>query len=643
VPAARKAPITSQSENPFAIASLALGAAPIPALVLDAQQNVVIWNDSARELFGYGAAEIGTWKAFLECAFPTADDRAAIDARLRMALGRSREGHCAASGGDVEVKCKNGRTAHVEVTVLDLGSYSLVYLHDLTEHNRAVEALRESEERLVAAFSAFPEAVTLVSSKTGRYVLVNEGFCRITGHTKATTIGLTSAELNLWADDADRQAVDHLLRTQGSVENYEARFRRRDGSFLTGMLSGRAILAGAEPYFIHITRDVTHERELEERIHQAQRLESVGRLAGGVAHDFNNLLTCIIGNLEQVLEGLPEDSPIRADLEATMGASERAAAATRQLLAFGRRQVMTPEILSLNGIVEKSSKLLGRLLGEDIEIRMTLAPNLVQVRADALQLEQIILNLAVNARDAMPNGGKLTLETCNVELSDEYAAQHVGVKAGPHAQLTVTDNGCGMTQDIQSHVFEPFFTTKGVGKGSGLGLATVYGIVTQSGGQITLYSEPNVGTCFRIYFPEDCSAPEPRAPVSSILPPTIGNETVLVVEDDPQVRSLLRRVLSKVGYHVILADHGRCAIELWQSSPEPIHLVVTDVVMPHMSGRELVDRLRATQPQLKVLYMSGFTDDALGHHGVLDPGTPFLPKPFTADQLKKKVRSVLDG
>lgn len=604
---------------------------------------MVVWNDSARELFGYTPVEISTWQVFLEVAFPTSDARIAIDSRLQAALGRSHDDHCAASGGDFTVRCVNGKSVHVEATVLDLGTHALVYLHDLTEHNRAVEALRESEERLVAAFSAFPESVTLCSSKTGRYVLVNEGFCRVTGYSKSETIGFTPSELGLWADDADRQAVIHLMRTQGVVENFEARYRRRDGTLLTGLLSGRTILAGGEPYWLTITRDVTRERELEERIHQAQRLESVGRLAGGVAHDFNNLLTCIIGNLEQVLEILPADSPIRVDLEATMGASEHAAAATRQLLAFGRRQVLTPEVVSLNDIVENSSKLLGRLLGEDIQMRMALAPDLVRIRADALQLEQIILNLAVNARDAMPNGGKLTLETRNAHLSEEYAAQHVGVRSGPHALLTVTDNGCGMTPDVQNHAFEPFFTTKGVGKGSGLGLATVYGIVAQSGGHITLYSEPNVGTCFRIYFPEDSSLPETRAPISSLVPPSVGNETVLVVEDDPQVRSLLRRVLTKVGYRVILADHGQSALDLWHTAPEPIHLVITDVVMPHMSGRELVERLRATQPLLKVLFMSGFTDDALGHHGVLDPGTPFLPKPFTADQLKKKVRAVLDG
>ena len=592
---------------------------------------------------GYTATEVPTYEALLENVFSTDTDRAAKTTRLRQAVEQSRHGRAFGSAGELHFNCKQGRIVPVDVTVVDLGTHAVFYLHDLSEHHRAIEALRESEERLAAAFSAFPAAVTISSQKTSRYLLVNEGFCRMTGYKKSETIGQTSQELDIWVDRADRQKVFEQLVAHGTIENFEARFRRRDGTVLTGVLSGRTIEVGSERYLLTITRDVTREHELEERIQQAQRLESVGRLAGGVAHDFNNLLTCIIGNLEQVLENLPADSELRSDLEATMGASERAAAATRQLLAFGRRQVLTLETLSLNVIVENSSKLLKRLLGEDIEIRMTLAVDLVNVRADALQLEQIVLNLAVNARDALPNGGKLTLETCNVELSEEYAAQHVGVSKGRHAQLTVSDNGCGMTEDIQRHVFEPFFTTKDVGKGSGLGLASVYGIVTQSGGHITLASEPNVGTCFRLYFPEDQSALTPRVAECSIMPATSGNATVLVVEDDPQVRSLLRRVLSKAGYRIILAEHGKNAIDLWDQCQEPIDLVLTDVVMPHMSGRELIERLRLVQPQLKALFMSGFTDDALGHHGVLDPGTPFLPKPFTADQLKLKVRAVLNG
>jgi CheY-like chemotaxis protein len=297
----------------------------------------------------------------------------------------------------------------------------------------------------------------------------------------------------------------------------------------------------------------------------------------------------------------------------------------------------------LNDVVERSSKLLGRVLGEDIEIRMLLAEDLHEIRADALQLEQIILNLAVNARDAMPRGGKLTLETCNVEIDDAYVLQHVGVKPGPHAKLTVADNGCGMTAEVQQHIFEPFFTTKEVGKGSGLGLATVYGIVTQSDGHISVYSEVDVGTCFSMYFPQDESEGQATKRAVSLAAPATGCETILVVEDDVQVRSLLRRILTKAGYTVLLADNGVSAVELWRSRRGPVHLLITDVVMPKMSGKQLVECLSASQSQLKVLYMSGFTDDALGHHGVLEPGTPFLPKPFTSEQLKKKIRTVLDS
>lgn len=632
-------PLTS----PWSILKLTLDAAPFPVAVFDVEGRATLWNHAARDLSGYSNEDLPTLSSLVALLRPQEVEKVSIAPRLASALSQSRERRQASPIGDVELTCRDGRVILVEAIALEVEGYSIFYLHDLTEHRRALEALRESEERLAAAFSALPEALSITSTKTDRYVLVNEGFCRITGHAKADTIGKTQRDLAIWVNPLDRQTVTNQLLAHGAVANFEAPFQRLDGKKFTGLVSGRTILVGGETYLLTITRDVTRERELEERIHQSQRLESVGRLAGGVAHDFNNLLTCIIGNLEQVLEGLPPDAAIRSDVQATMAASERAAAATRQLLAFGRRQVLTPEQLSLNRVVERSSQLLRRLLGEDIEIRMVLAPDLHLIRADALQLEQIILNLAVNARDAMPRGGKLTLETTNVTLSQEYASQHVAVNPGPHIRLTVTDNGSGMADEVKQHIFEPFFTTKELGKGSGLGLATVYGIVSQSGGHISVYSELDVGTSFSIYFPRDDAEVCSRSAPPSVAAPASGHEAILVVEDDVQVRSLIRRVLTKAGYKVFVAENGLAAIELWRGRTETIHLLVTDVVMPQMSGRQLADYLNATQPQLKVLYMSGFTDDALGHHGVLEPGTPFLPKPFTSEQLKKKVRAVLDG
>jgi PAS domain S-box-containing protein len=545
--------------------------------------------------------------------------------------------------GEVAVRSARGQSVPVELVLATTHDYVVAFIHDLTEHNRAVEALRESEERLNAAFEAFPEALAISSLKTDRYLVVNDGFSHMTGWPRELTIGRTAEELDVWVDkNALQSSIDNMVRSN-ELQHFESVFRRRNGNTFVGQVSGRKITAAGETYILTIVRDTTHQRELEQKVQQAQRLESVGRLAGGVAHDFNNLLTCIIGNIEQALENLPADAPIRQDLLATLDASDRAAGVTRQLLAFGRRQVLSPERLSLNVIVTNLSKLLTRLLGEDIEIHESLAPNLHSIRADALQIEQIILNLAVNARDAMPKGGSLTIETENVILDEEYASNHVGVKPGPHVLLSVTDNGSGMTEETKAHLFEPFYTTKAVGKGTGLGLSTVYGIVAQSDGHITVYSELGQGSTFRIYFPRDNTQTCTMSLPLRNSPHPIGTETILVVEDDLQVRSILRRVLVKAGYRILLAENGADALALFTAYENPIHLVVTDVVMPKMSGKELATQLRQRHPEIKVLYMSGFTDDALGHHGILQPGTPFIAKPFTADQLKAKVRLVLDG
>jgi len=621
----------------------AFAASPTPVLIIDAQGQVALWNDPAQTAFGHAASELRTLEdVFCHC-FPNIEQRAPFVERWQRAVAAARHLDHGVSLGEIEIACAHGHSVCVELVVTVASELAIAFLHDLTEHNRAIEALRESEERLASAFAAFPEALTLSSLKTARYLLVNDGFTEMTGWPRSDVIGRTSEDIELWVDRVARQRIIDEVNEHGEVKNHETSFRRKDGSSFVGLLSGRSLMASGEKYLLAITRDITHQRELEQRVHQAQRLESVGRLAGGVAHDFNNLLTCIVGNIEQVLDGLPPDAPVRHDLLATLDASERAAGVTRQLLAFSRRQVLTPESLSLNSIITNLGKLLDRLLGEDIEIYRSLARDLHYVRADALQIEQIILNLAVNARDAMPQGGKLTIETRNVELDEEYASHHVGVVPGTHVLLAVTDNGSGMAEETKSHIFEPFFTTKEVGKGTGLGLATVYGIVAQSGGHIAVYSEIGEGTTFRIYFPKDDARlfPATLPPRSTTLP--FGTETILVVEDDLQVRSILRRVLTKVGYRILLADNGAEALKLWHEHQGTIHLVVTDVVMPKMSGKELVTQLMKTQPNVKVLYMSGFTDDALGNHGVLEPGTPFIAKPFTADQLKSKVRHVLDG
>ena len=394
---------------------------------------------------------------------------------------------------------------------------------------------------------------------------------------------------------------------------------------------------------IVIARDLTTVRALEAQLRQAQKMEAVGRLAGGVAHDFNNLLTVITGRSQLLLLKLAPDSPLRRDVELVEETAHRASALTRQLLAFSRKQMVQPRVVDMNEVVHGMESMLGRLIGEDIALTTRLDPGAGCVRADPAQLEQMIVNLVVNARDAMPLGGRLTLETSYTRIDESFARQHVGLRPGPHVRLVVRDTGVGMDGLIKAHLFEPFFTTKGPGKGTGLGLATVYGIVTQAGGAIRVESEPGQGAVFTIELPRvDAPADLPGdLAVPGAAP--YGSETVLLVEDEPAVRGLARDILHQQGYTVLEAADGDEALRVGREHGGPIHLLVTDVVMPQMGGRELADRLRAGRSETKVLYVSGYTDDAILHQGVSETGTAFLAKPFTAAALAHKVRQVLDA
>jgi PAS domain S-box-containing protein len=380
---------------------------------------------------------------------------------------------------------------------------------------------------------------------------------------------------------------------------------------------------------------------LQEQLRQSQKMEAVGRLAGGIAHDFNNLLTVIQGNCQLALIDLRKEDPLRKNMGEVNEASEKAAELTRQLLAFSRKQILEMKVLDLNLILQRLDKMLHRLLGEDIELVTILTEGIGKVKADPGQIEQVIVNLAVNSRDAMREGGKLTIETANVELDEEYADRHIGVQPGRYVMLSVSDTGVGMTPEVKERVFEPFFTTKEIGKGTGLGLSTAYGIVKQSGGNIWVYSEPAQGTTFKVYLPE---VEEPLTELKEVVVKELprGNETVLIVEDEETVRKLAMRMLKGLGYRILEAPEGGRALLLCEEFKEPIHLILTDVVMPGMSGRKLVDRLKDIHPEMKVLYMSGYTDNAILHHGILEEGINFIHKPFTLDRLARKVREVLD-
>jgi nitrogen-specific signal transduction histidine kinase/CheY-like chemotaxis protein len=390
--------------------------------------------------------------------------------------------------------------------------------------------------------------------------------------------------------------------------------------------------------------DITDRKQLEEQLRQAQKMEAVGRLAGGIAHDFNNLLMVIQGYADLLTERLADGDPLRRNAEQIQTASQRATSLTRQLLAFSRKQMLAPKVLNVQSVVAEMEKILRRLIGEDIQLETSSAPDLGLIKADRSQIEQVILNLAVNARDAMPEGGRLTIETANVELDKAAAHPPAVLSPGKYVMLAVTDNGCGMDAETQAHIFEPFFTTKEKGKGTGLGLATVYGIVKQSGGYVWVYSEPGRGTSFKVYLPriEDEPTARGRDGKTDTRALPRGSETVLLVEDEKGVRELAREYLELVGYTVIEAEDGHTALELAAMHVGPIQLLMTDVVMPGISGRELAGRVKAIRPDIKILFMSGYTDQSVVHHGILDTDAALLQKPFTMAALAAKLREILN-
>jgi two-component system cell cycle sensor histidine kinase/response regulator CckA len=394
---------------------------------------------------------------------------------------------------------------------------------------------------------------------------------------------------------------------------------------------------------LSIGEDTTDRQQLEGQLRQAQKMEAVGRLAGGVAHDFNNVLTAIFGYVAMVMEDLPAESPARTDLGEVLKAADRAASLTRQLLAFSRQQVLQSRVINISDVVQDLESMLRRLIGEDVELRTVLAPDVGNVMADASQLEQVLLNLVVNARDAMPTGGKLSIETANAELTGAFSDVHQPVAPGAYVMMAVSDTGSGMSPEVRARVFEPFFTTKDKSKGTGLGLSTVYGIVKQSGGHVWVYSEPGHGATFKIYLPRVDAPLETIGAAVTPTRPVRGSETILVAEDDDVLRPLTRELLKKLGYTVLAAPNSEAALAAAREHQGPIHLLLSDVVMPGASGRDLARRLAASHPDTKVLYVSGYTDDAIVHHGMLEPGLDYLQKPFTPATLARKVRDVLDA
>jgi PAS domain S-box-containing protein len=520
----------------------------------------------------------------------------------------------------------------------------------ITERKQAEARLRASEAKFRSYIEHAPMGV-FVLDRAGRFVEVNDAAAAMIGYTQAEFLQRELAGVFAPGSVDDGIRAFQALATEGERRG-EFLCRRKDGSEFWAAVS--AVRLGGDR-FIAFSHDLTPRRkaeqalrESEDRLRASQKMEAIGALAGGVAHDFNNLLTVIDGYARFALDSLGDGDPLHADLIEIRSAAERAARLTRQLLAFGRKQVLVPRVINLNDIIAGMESMLRRLIGEDVEIVTKIATNLGNVKADPGQIEQVVMNLAVNARDAMPSGGTLLFETANVDLDEAYGAQHPGVQPGAYVRFSVTDTGCGMDPQTSARIFELFFTTKERGKGTGLGLSTVYGIVTQSGGNIWVYSEPGHGTTFGIDLPRTESVADAAAlpnveAVRQPEPRDVGGATILLVEDEEAVRKLAKRTLDRAGYRVLTAADGHEALELCDRLDEPVHLLVTDLIMPRMGGRDLAERLAARRSDLKVLFTSGYTENAVVHNGALGNGAHFIAKPFSMRDLRAKVGEVLSN
>jgi two-component system cell cycle sensor histidine kinase/response regulator CckA len=531
-----------------------------------------------------------------------------------------------------------GRILHIEGTV-----------QDITERKEAELRLRGSEAQYRLLFDANPHPMWLIDRETLRFLAANEAAVRSYGFSREEFLSMTAADIRP-PEEVPQMHAGMRAATTGGIPVAsvgEVRHRRKDGTVFDVNVTSSPLTLGGQPAMLAMAVDVTDSKraaaaleKLEGQLRQSQKMEAIGQLAGGVAHDFNNLLGVIIGYSELLLRDLATGSPAARRMTEIRNAAGRAAELTRQLLAFSRRQVLQPRVLDLNAVVSEAEAMLARVIGENVEIVTVLAPDLGRVRADPGQIQQVIFNFAVNARDAMPGGGRLTLRTRNVDLDHGYAERHPGLAPGRYVALLVSDTGHGMSPEVLEHMFEPFFTTKGQGHGTGLGLATVYGIVTQSGGHVEVESAVDRGTTFKVYLPLADAEQDDAAPASPPVLPR-ASETVLLIEDAEPLRDMVQEILEADGYRVLAAGDAERALEVAASHAGPIALVITDVVMPGMSGPAAAERLQVLRPEARVLFMSGYTDEAIGRQGVLDRETQFIQKPFSADALLRKVREVL--
>jgi two-component system cell cycle sensor histidine kinase/response regulator CckA len=627
--------------------------------------QVIECNEAFARMLGYSVAEALNLTAYEFVA----DERESIHIRT-LALRRGEPIRSA----ERNFRRKDGSIleAEVNVTVISYGGKDVfcTVVRDISERKRAEKEIQRVNSALEAKVKERTAEVeqqqlflrqvidlnpsfVFAKDRDGRFTLVNQAIAEAYGTSVENILGKTDADFNLNQEEVNHFRRDDLEVIDQLIERFIPEEQITDASGAVRWLQTikRPIVSadGSGTQMLGVATDITARKKAEDALHeseqmlrQAQKMESVGTLAGGIAHDFNNLMTAVTGYSEIVLRRMPAHDPLRAKIEEIKNAGDRAASLTRQLLAFSRKQILKPIVLDLNTVVTGMGKMLPRVIGEDVELRFELAGSLGKVKADPGQVEQVLMNLVVNARDALPSGGCITVQTENVDFSGS-PRKRVIAEPGRYVVLSVTDNGTGMDAEIQSHMFDPFFTTKEVGKGTGLGLSTVYGIVKQSGGTIWVYSEPGEGTTIKIYLPRTDAAAEMSGADVSSLSTARGNETILLVEDEPMVRDLTKEFLEEYGYRVVTAANGSEGLRICQEFPDKIDLMLTDVVMPQMSGRELAEKACMSRPEIRVLYMSGFTDDAIVRHGVLADDLCFIQKPFSPDALARKARAVLDG
>jgi len=611
--------------------------------VVDMEGNRIFNSLSYEKVLGYTLDELKRSSSFAHIHPEDIDRvRQAGEEARRTGIG---------SPSEYRIRHKDGRWRVLESTASVIRNSKgdpeklVIVNRDVTERKRAAEALERSETSFRSVVEDAPYGIYRASI-AGKLILVNPALQKILGYDSREELLQANLGTHIYRHTSEHQKFVQAVVQERYIKDVELEWKRKDGAPIMVRCSGWPVKdeAGAVTCLEVFAEDVTERRVLERQLRMAQKMEAVGRLSGGIAHDFNNLLGVIIGYSQVLKRSLGNANPLFEHAEEIEKASQRAVSLTRQLLAFSRQQVLEPVILNLNSLVSDMEKMLPRLIGEDVALKLELDSELAQVKADPSQIEQVIMNLAVNARDAMPDGGKLTIQTANVELDLAYTRQHPGSRVGQYVMLAVRDTGTGIDPEIQSQIFEPFFTTKERDKGTGLGLATVYGVVKQSGGYIAVDSEKGDGACFSVYLPRVAQTVSTDAETKTGPPASIrGSETILLVEDAEPVRKLANMFLRDSGYNVLTAPDGIKALEVARSHSGSIHLLLTDVVMPGINGRVLAERLAPLQPGMKVLYMSGYTDSFIAGHGVLETGTHLLHKPFTQEALARKVREVLDG